>query len=1427
MATLAGSPHHAIHGNSHFPDPSRKPILDRIAPAADGTCSISIVQSTCPTMKSEVAQKTSTIRSPRFGVWPRTCVRLVLALAWAASVQLAVGAAEPPGRMRLQLPPSSAIESRLNAAQRQIDNQRWDVALPLLHEIIQQEGETLVWTGDAYEPPALVARRKLAALPPGGRRAYVLLYEPEAGRLLAKGIRRRSEPLLAQVAREYGNTPSGARAAGALADLLMDEGRFHDALHALSSARADVPSGEGDRLLLARKIACLAHLGNAAGVRRAVQAARERDITEVAPAGEPMSIEKFAERCLRRHAPAQPRGSAGPALEPNLSYSVSFDIGTAGGSPVGLSSIEDTLFVGGEDGVTALDVQRLRVRRLASPAQLLRRTAAMLKAPGPEDDVPLWLPVGDLDFWRRTVNQGTHTVAATGDRVLTVHVDFGALQLPEEPWNARPGNVLLPNTLRCVDARDGRLFWRAGGREGRPLAGFWFPTAPAIERNRCYVLGVRTGVLWAICLDLADGKEVWRSRVGAIASRNETQRYIMEFYLADASPPVVTRGLAVFPTGQGAVAAFTARDGRPRWLTPYPRSDRDIPRLGQAISVPWSRWQLSRPTVADRAVLLAPLDSRDVLCVDAVSGSLRWRRRLDDGVALLGRRDDRVLVQSHSGLYCLSLSDGETLWKVTTREPPLGRAALVNDAVYVPYHDSLRAWHVETGRAEAELGWPAWIADRGDLFAFNGVLAMVSSDRVTLSVNPNAPPATDGESAGYRFLRAVDEFLEGRPDEAARLLGTVLEEPGLPSDQAAVLLAETGLEFGRRHLLERALRNTPRTAELRAALAGIELRFALRHTPPERAASAYMELARNRGMEPAATSGGSASLWLRLRSAMEREHAGEPELRDELKRAFAQKVRSAAENGDEGALTTAARHAPFEQVRAEASLALGRFWEAAGRSDAARRAFTELALYGGDADVRRAAMGELETLRAALSPRAPAERALPGGEALWSAPGRLVLPAADTGPGDSLLLVDRERLRGLRVTDGKELWATELPPQPRIPAPVEIPERPRQLSGPGYPTYSQLGDRLAVSLPGNVFGVRGGDGELLWNLPAGQPWAHYAASTRVRKEDLVDRAVRGLPLPRAQHPVRRVRLDDFLGGPVALCRIEAGREVALVDTFSGRRLLRIEGEQTEELTGVMAATDQGRLWLALPAARELRVYDLQDGSITARWNLPVSQPLRGLLAPEPGVAVLADADTVYTFALFGDPSVQAVPAPRGVERLLYADRQVVVTEPMEGGAQCLPGPEGGPRLHIPSSEEWKTVWAQRDGDVLHVLEVANFRDFVPCGGQVHFRAESWRLRAVRLPDGQPLWEYAAPADSQLIVGPPEACGDTLLVPWHRADEAIVTGLDASGQKRFAVELPSDGPPGPVSLLTGPERVIVGLADRVVALSARQPSEGGR
>ncbi|MFO7956000.1 MAG: hypothetical protein R6X33_02750, partial [Candidatus Brocadiia bacterium] len=413
-------------------------------------------------------------------------------------------------------------------------------------------------------------------------------------------------------------------------------------------------------------------------------------------------------------------------------------------------------------------------------------------------------------------------------------------------------------------------------------------------------------------------------------------------------------------------------------------------------------------------------------------------------------------------------------------------------------------------------------------------------------------------------------------------------------------------------------------------------------------------------------------------------------------------------------------------------------------------------------------------------------------------------------------------------SDGREIWATALPPAPKISGPVDILERPRQLAGPGYPTCCRIGDRIAVGLPGNVFSVRGKDGELLWNLPAGQPWAHYAASTRVRKEDLVDRAVRGLPLPRAEHPVRRVRLDDFLGGPLASCRIEAGREVFLLDAFSGRALLRIEGEQTEELTGVLAASDLGRLWLALPAAKELRLYDLKQGRIAARWSLPMSQPLRGLLAPEPGSAVLADADTVYTFSLFGNPSVQAIPAPGGVKRLLYADRQVVVTESMDGGAQCLPGFEGDLRLHIPSRDGYKPVWAHRDGDILLLLEVDDFQHFVPYGGRLHFRARRWRLRAVRLPDGQPLWEHAAPADSQVVVGPPQVCGDMLLVPWHRADTAVVTGLDAnSGRQPFAVRLSSEGPPEPVSLWASSGQVIVGLADRVVALAIRQPSEGGR
>jgi len=1389
-------------------------------------------------MKPKSAQKARrNIPSPR-GAGPTAGSLAGPPLLWLALVAVcamfarppAQAASEPPRRMRIHLPPSSAAESRLDAAERQIEKQRWDLALPLLQGIIQDEKQAPVWTGDAYEPAALVANRMLARLPPEARQTYALLYDAEAARLLREGVRRRSESILARAANEYMNTPSGVRATGASADLLMDDGRFHQALRALSALDGRTLTAEQARHLLARRITCLAHVGDAADARVAVQAARERGVKQVRAAGESMPAAEFLERLIRRHTADASGGPARGSFAPDLSYSTSFDLPTVERRAAATAMTGHTLFVNSEAGLTAIDVRGLRTRWTTWLHPAMRRVAALLRGAGIAEEGPLWLPVGDLDFWHSTVNQGTDTISAADGRLLVVDVDFGALALPEEPWNARPDEVLLPNTLQCLDAAGGRLLWRAGGRDGPTLPGFWFATAPAISADRCYVLGIRTGVLWALCLNLADGQEVWRSRIGPIESRQETQRYIMEFYLADACPPVVTRGIAVFPTGQGAVAAFDARDGRPRWLLPYQRSERSIPRLGQTLSVPWSGWRISRPVVAGDSILLTPLDSRAVLCIDADEGALRWSARVDGGLALLGRRAGRVLAQRDSGLTCLDLSNGETVWETTTRDAPVGLGTIGDALSYVPYPDGLHTRELDTGRPHRTLAWPSWIGPRGDLVMLDGALAMVSRDRLTLCVDPGAVPTTDMQPARRRFLDAVREFLHGRTKTAAQQLQSLLDESGPVREQAAVLLAETALELGRADLLEHALRNTPRQRDLRAALAETRVRFSVRHARPAGAAGAYLRVVRNRAMDPAPAAVGSVSLWMRLRSAVEAECARDPAMRDELENAFLEHIRSAAREGNEDVLAAAARHAPFGTARNHATLALGRLWMASGRRDAARRAFTELALQQHDCEVARAAAEELEKLRAPVATPAPrpSECAPPSAEIIWSAPGRLVLPAWDNGQHSNVLLVDREHLRQVDASDGRELWATALPPVPGISAPVRVPERPRQLVGPGYPVYCRIGDRLTVGLPGNLLGIRSSDGKLLWTLPAGRPWAHYAANTRVRKEDLVKRAARGLPLPGAEHPVRRVRLDDFLCGPIAACRIEAGRSVSVVDTVSAEQLLRIEAGQPEELTGVLAAMDAGRLWLALAAERQLLLFDLKDGRLTARWSFPASLPLRGLTVSGSGRAVLADADTVYTFELFGTPAIAAMAVPKGIERLLCADDRLVVVESLDGGTQCLPGPDGGPRFHLPPGDEGRTVWAGRHGDTLLLLQVTGFQHFMPDGRRLQFRCGSWLLRAVRLADGVELWKHRTGVEGDLVVGPPLACGERFLMPYRTEDQVVLLGLDAAdGHERCRTELAAAGPLGPVPLLMAPERVIVGLAGEAVALITREPSEDGR
>ncbi len=588
---------------------------------------------------------------------------------------LCLAAAPPPpagAGPHVVLPVQLTAQGELRAARRLAGQGRWDLALPMLQALLDGSPQALVPDGALYRPLSRVVNALLSASPPEALRNYALLYEPAARKLYERGVRERSADLLREASVRYLHAPSGVRAAGALAGLLMDEGRFGCALLALNDADTPALTPAERTPLATRKIVCLAHLGRRADADRLAADLTAAGVRTLTVGGKSWEPADFVERAFASLAP--PSAASGQPPAPDVSAAVTVDLppGGPGDSVVPAPPSTHAIAVG--DAV-CLVRNALTCCVTARPPAVKWSVQApgwvlMAAAGGDGDDAltPYYIPSATLPQWLSYDNRGLSTLSTDGDHVYAVQFDPASLGFPERPWQATQADLRLTNQLSCLDDADGTPVWSLGG--GMPVAGvpsgqdYWFFTAPAVSEGRLYVLAALRGDLLALCLDARTGRIVWRAPVGPLESRQEVQRYWSELFLSDACPPAVADGIALFPTGQGVVCAFDAADGSLRWVSPYPRAQALVNVLGQQLNVPAGSWMPRRPVVDGDLFLIGPADSRALVALSLHTGQPRWQVDVSGALALLGAQNGRAYVQTRTGLRAFDLDTGNDAWRL-------------------------------------------------------------------------------------------------------------------------------------------------------------------------------------------------------------------------------------------------------------------------------------------------------------------------------------------------------------------------------------------------------------------------------------------------------------------------------------------------------------------------------------------------------------------------------------------------------------------------------------------------------------------------------------------------------------------------------------------------------------------------------------------
>ncbi len=453
-------------------------------------------------------------------------------------------------------------------------------------------------------------------------------------------------------------------------------------------------------------------------------------------------------------------------------------------------------------------------------------------------------------------------------------------------------------------------------------------------------------------------------------------------------------------------------------------------------------------------------------------------------------------------------------------------------------------------------------------------------------------------------------------------------------------------------------------------------------------------------------------------------------------------------------------------------------------------------------------------------PLPPSLSGVPTDKEAWTVDGYAVLPAAAGRADDPLLVVGKDTLRRVDPRDGRVLWSTPLPPQAR-PAGwnTKIAMPPRQYVGGGMPAYVRTPRGVMVALPAGFLSVDPADGAVQWNVDAEWDWVRGSAQARIPRQELVERARHGLPIPPGAGE-RPEPLDGFAAGTNVAARLLAGRGVQAVDPADGKVLLHLDVHDPRHLTGGRVAALGGGLAVLLPGPERLLYYDLHDDAAPTEWRFRSAGLVRSVLPAPDDVLYVADFDGVYRFDLARKVLTAKWIVEGGVDRLLGADERTLALCTLDGRLLVLNTADGSTLLERSGATP---VWAEHSGDVLTVLDAAELDAAPSADRDAQAGGKGFALRALSLPGGAELWHVDWPDDGKQVMAPPQRSGGLYLLRSARSGLVRLAGVDAAtGRRTFAVALEASNAPGPTSLLVRDGRAILGFDARLVALA----TEGG-
>lgn len=595
------------------------------------------------------------------------------------------------------------------------------------------------------------AQRLLGSLNREGRQAYELQFEAGAEELLREALAQRNWDQITEVSRRYFHTEPGYRATYLIALYQLDQQRPLAAALCLARLKSAGAAADRFEPALSLQLASAWHqAGQPAPAADVVAKVKERFADQKPTIGGaevnwPRSEGQVAPWLAQHFGDGvQPTALASAQWtmhrgNPERNSSVK------GGAPL-LDREGDCWWIPTvEDPAVERVVRQLRqtyqeanftalpsFQPLVVGETVLMRTVSTLLAVDFKTGKRLWnVPVdenwGDLSELQGSILQqgNSSQVVSLIDQRMWDDATYGCLSsdgnlvysiedlnlsLPGQ--NAQPKMIVLPNgrrlpapawprnfnRLAAHEIRTGKLKWEVGGAKGEyelDLAGAFFLGPPLPLQDAAYALAELNGEIRLVALDSKTGQVLWGQQLAIVEMdvlADPSRRF-------SGATPSYSDGVIVCPTGSGAIVAVDLTNRSLLWGYRYETNVAAQPtvigrRIGAVMMFAGrprdetDRWMDSAPTISGGRVIVTPVESNEIHCVNLIDGRLLWKRPRGAGLYVAGVRDDQVLVVGRDGMQALRLADGEAAWPAVVQYPagstPSGRGFLSEDRYYLP-----------------------------------------------------------------------------------------------------------------------------------------------------------------------------------------------------------------------------------------------------------------------------------------------------------------------------------------------------------------------------------------------------------------------------------------------------------------------------------------------------------------------------------------------------------------------------------------------------------------------------------------------------------------------------------------------------------------------------------------------------------------------